>query len=88
MYTSGSTGKPKGVVVTHANLLATAAGAVEALGVRVGNEVYLGYLPLAHILELMAEFGMIGYGCTICYADPKTLTATGTYPIGALEQFR
>mmetsp|Transcript_1425 Transcript_1425/g.2496 ORF Transcript_1425/g.2496 Transcript_1425/m.2496 type:complete len:766 (-) Transcript_1425:115-2412(-) len=87
MYTSGSTGKPKGVVVTHANLLATSAGAIDALGVRMGKEVYLGYLPLAHILELMAEFGMIGFGCTICYADPKTLTATGAYPIGALEQF-
>ncbi|GMH83283.1 hypothetical protein TL16_g09542 [Triparma laevis f. inornata] len=87
MYTSGSTGKPKGVVVTHANLLATSAGAIEALGVRMGKEVYLGYLPLAHILELMAEFGMLGFGCTICYADPKTLTATGAYPIGALEQY-
>eukprot|EP00518_Triparma_eleuthera_P004587 CAMPEP_0182457702 /NCGR_PEP_ID=MMETSP1319-20130603/3210_1 /TAXON_ID=172717 /ORGANISM="Bolidomonas pacifica, Strain RCC208" /LENGTH=760 /DNA_ID=CAMNT_0024656227 /DNA_START=42 /DNA_END=2324 /DNA_ORIENTATION=+ len=87
MYTSGSTGKPKGVVVTHANLLATSAGAIDALGVKEGEDVYLGYLPLAHILELMAEFGMIGFGCVICYADPKTLTATGTYPIGALEQF-
>jgi long-chain acyl-CoA synthetase len=54
----------------------------------MGEDVYLGYLPLAHILELMAEFSMIGFGCQICYADPKTLTATGAYPIGALEQYR
>ncbi|GMI05592.1 hypothetical protein TrRE_jg1059 [Triparma retinervis] len=88
MFTSGSTGKPKGVVVTHRNLLATVAGAIHSLGVRLGEDVYLGYLPLAHILELMAEFSMIGFGCQICYADPKTLTATGAYPIGALEQYR
>jgi len=87
MFTSGSTGKPKGVVVTHKNLLATVAGAIHSLGVRLGEDVYLGYLPLAHILELMAEFSMIGFGCQICYADPKTLTTTGAYPIGALEQY-
>ena len=88
MFTSGSTGKPKGVVVTHANLLSAASAAKEALGVRQGEETYLGYLPLAHILELMAEFCQIGFGCTICYADPKTLTQTGAYPIGALAQYR
>ena len=87
MYTSGSTGKPKGVVVTHKNLLSTCSGAIDALGVRVGNDTYLGYLPLAHILELIAEIGMLGFGCTICYADPKTLTTTGAHPIGALEQY-
>jgi len=86
MYTSGSTGKPKGVVVKHSHLLSCAAAAKDGLGL-LEDDVYLGYLPLAHILELMAEFAMIGNGCTICYADPKTLTATGAYPIGALEQY-
>ena len=35
----------------------------------------------------MAEFAMIAMGCTICYADPKSLTATGAYPKGALEAY-
>lgn len=86
MYTSGSTGKPKGVVVTHAQVLAATAAGMSALGV-VSGDVYLGYLPLAHILELMAEFVQVAMGNTICYADPKTLTTTGAYPVGALEQF-
>lgn len=30
---------------------------------------------------------MIALGCVICYADPKTLTTKGAYPIGALEQY-
>lgn len=47
----------------------------------------MAYLPLAHIMELMAEFTMISMGCAICYADPKSLTATGSYPIGALEAY-
>ena len=87
MYTSGSTDKPKGVVIPHKVLVGACASAEIALGLRNGEDVYLGYLPLAHILELMAEYCMISQGCTICYADPKSLTATGAYPIGALEQY-
>jgi long-chain acyl-CoA synthetase len=87
MYTSGSTGKPKGVIITHAQIVATTAAAFVALGVRPGEDVYLAYLPLAHILEMMAEFVFLSMGCTLCYADPKSLTATGSYPIGALEHY-
>lgn len=86
MYTIGSTGKPKGVVITHAQVTSAASAAEEALGVNA-DDVYLGYLPLAHIMELMAEISFISMGSTICYADPKTLTAKGSYPLGALEQF-
>ena len=87
MYTSGSTGKPKGVVITQQCLVAACASGELALGIRQGEDVYLGYLPLAHIMELMAEFVMVSMGCSICYADPKSLTTTGAYPIGALEQY-
>lgn len=87
MYTSGSTGKPKGVMITHSQIVACAASVDVALEVDPGVDTYLGYLPLAHIMELMAEFMMISVGCAICYADPKSLTATGAYPKGALEEF-
>lgn len=86
MYTSGSTGKPKGVVISHKQVVAAIAAGMHTLEFRAGD-VYLGYLPLAHILELMAEFCCLGTGCVICYADPKTLTVKGAYPIGALEQY-
>lgn len=86
MYTSGSTGKPKGVVISHKQVVAAVAAGMYTLGIRAGD-VYLGYLPLAHILELMAEFCMLAIGCVICYADPKTLTVKGAYPVGALEQY-
>ncbi|KAL7561234.1 hypothetical protein ACA910_004155 [Epithemia clementina (nom. ined.)] len=87
MYTSGSTGKPKGVIINHRQIVGACAAGDVALGIRKGEDVYLAYLPLAHIMELMAEFVMICMGCTICYADPKSLTSTGAYPVGALEQF-
>ena len=87
MYTSGSTGKPKGVIVTHRQIVGACASGEIALGVRKGEDVYLAYLPLAHIMEMMAEFALMSMGCTLCYADPKSLTATGAHPIGALEAY-
>jgi long-chain acyl-CoA synthetase len=87
MYTSGSTGKPKGVVITHRQIVGAVSAGDLMLGIKHGEEVYLGYLPLAHIMELMAEFVMIAFGCTICYADPKSLTTTGAFPVGALELY-
>jgi len=86
MYTSGSTGKPKGVVLTHKNIVSCAASALYGFKA-TSEDVYMAHLPLAHIMELMAEFVFLSLGCTICYADPKTLTSKGSYPIGALEEF-
>jgi len=87
MYTSGSTGKPKGVVITHAQFTAATAALEAFLPFESGVDRHLGYLPLAHILELTAEILFISSGVTICYADPKTLTVKGSYPTGALEEF-
>ena len=86
MYTSGSTGKPKGVVVKHSAIVAGIAAAESKLPL-FSTSKYLGYLPLAHIFELMYEFACLSVGASIAYADPKSLLATGAYPAGALEVF-
>lgn len=87
MYTSGSTGKPKGVLIEHAHIVACCASVDAAVHLKSGIDLYLGYLPLAHILEMMAEFMMFAIGCGVCYADPRTISSTGSYPRGALEEF-
>lgn len=86
MYTSGSTGKPKGVVITHRSVIGAAASAEYILGLGPQDK-YLAYLPLAHIMELMLEFVVLANGCSLNFADPKSLTATGSFPIGALELY-
>ncbi|KAH9682772.1 Long chain acyl-CoA synthetase 6 (peroxisomal) [Citrus sinensis] len=49
-YTSGTTGTPKGAVLSHGNLIASVAGAT--LGTKFyPSDVYISYLPLAHIYE-------------------------------------
>ena len=67
-YTSGTTGGPKGAVITHANIVANAAGVAMLLMNADGEDIfrqgdrYICYLPLAHIYErfnftLVTHFG-------------------------------
>jgi len=78
MYTSGTTGTPKGVVLTHGNGLACVAGVEHALkGMANEKDVYLCYLPLAHIFEMTAEMSFFSFGAALGYGSPHTLTDNG-----------
>ncbi len=37
------------------------------------EDTYIGYLPLAHVLELSAELVCVSHGCRIGYSSPQTL---------------
>lgn len=73
MYTSGSTGKPKGVVMEHAQLVSGGAGMSQGVPLKPGQERYVSYLPLAHILALQIENIMLYLGSEIWYTDPRGL---------------
>ncbi len=53
-YSSGSTSEPKGVMLTHANLIANAAGATD-IGKYGDQDVSLSWMPLTH------DMGLIGF---------------------------
>ena len=50
---------PQGVMMSHRNVLATASAVMTIVPALGKKDVYLAYLPLAHILELAAEVGIV-----------------------------
>ncbi|XP_011135957.1 long-chain-fatty-acid--CoA ligase 4 isoform X2 [Harpegnathos saltator] len=72
MYTSGSTGVPKGVLLSHKNILTTLKAFCDAVEIRP-DDVFLGFLPLAHVFELLAESVCLLTGVPIGYSSPLTL---------------
>uniref|UniRef100_A0A224YSN0 long-chain-fatty-acid--CoA ligase n=1 Tax=Rhipicephalus zambeziensis TaxID=60191 RepID=A0A224YSN0_9ACAR len=77
MFTSGSSGMPKGVMASHRNLISSMNGfgvVCDKFGAYTCDDVYLAYLPLAHMLELAAEILLIGAGARIGYSSPLTIT--------------
>lgn len=74
MYTSGSTGRPKGVMMQHSNLIAGMTGQCQRIPGLGPKDIYIGYLPLAHVLELTAEISCLTHGCRIGYSSPHTLS--------------
>ena len=78
MYTSGSTGTPKGVVLPHEALVTTVKGFFFVVNPTRPGDIYLGYLPLAHILELLAEMTMLVQGIPVGYSSPTTMIDTST----------
>ncbi|XP_076811732.1 long-chain-fatty-acid--CoA ligase 4-like [Clavelina lepadiformis] len=74
MYTSGQSGDPKGVLINHSNFVAGMSGISTRVPDLNTSDVYIGYLPLAHVLELAAENIMICGGAKIGYSSPLTLS--------------
>nr|XP_016501799.1 PREDICTED: long chain acyl-CoA synthetase 4-like [Nicotiana tabacum] len=80
MYTSGTTGDPKGVLISNNSIVTLIAGVQRLLGSvnesLTVDDVYLSYLPLAHIFDRVIEECFINHGASIGFwrGDVKLLT--------------
>jgi len=64
-YTSGTTGEPKGAMISHRNMVGVFSGSEDRLKCSF-NDVYLSYLPLAHVLERLAFNVLLVNNVRIC----------------------
>ncbi|MCE3050038.1 Long chain acyl-CoA synthetase 7 peroxisomal [Datura stramonium] len=71
-YTSGTTGTPKGVVLSHANLIASVAGMTLAIKF-YPSDIYISYLPLAHIYERANQITSAYYGVAVGFYQGDNL---------------
>ncbi|KAI7753705.1 hypothetical protein M8C21_009346 [Ambrosia artemisiifolia] len=71
-YTSGTTGTPKGAVLSHGNMIANVAGG--SLGIKFyPSDVYISYLPLAHIYERSNQIILAYYGGSVGFYQGDNL---------------
>ncbi|XVE58060.1 hypothetical protein DITRI_Ditri04bG0140000 [Diplodiscus trichospermus] len=79
MYTSGTTGDPKGVLISNDSIVTLIAGVKRLLECvdeeLTAKDVYISYLPLAHIFDRVVEELFISLGASIGFwrGDVKLL---------------
>ncbi|KAI8884198.1 acetyl-CoA synthetase-like protein [Backusella circina FSU 941] len=81
-YTSGTTGVPKGAVLTQANCVASTYGVSHTTEIGTltsidDNDIYISYLPMAHVFERVAQGFIIFKGCSIGYFSGDTAQLMG-----------
>ncbi|KAL0371568.1 UNVERIFIED_CONTAM: Long chain acyl-CoA synthetase 1 [Sesamum angustifolium] len=71
MYTSGTSGAPKGVILTHENISTSIRGVdlfMDQFEDKMTvDDVYISFLPLAHILDRMIEEYFFHKGASVGY---------------------
>ncbi len=73
-YTSGTTGKPKGAMLSHRNLIASAAAFLAQTDLEAGDD-WLAYLPMAWIGDALYTLVLqmiVGFACN-CPESPETV---------------
>ena len=63
----------QGVLLSHINLVSTST-CILYLKKFTPADMYIAYLPLAHVLEMLSEMTMLLLGVPVGYSTPNTMT--------------
>ena len=66
MITNDDFLRASGVMLSHRNLISAMSSLINIAQFKP-NDRYIGYLPLAHVLELLAETSCLLYGIKVGY---------------------
>ena len=75
-YTSGTTGMPKGVILTHQNFVCNVGAMCKFDNGQfkiLDGDVYISYLPLAHVFERFMYLAMMAYGVSVGFYQGDVL---------------
>ena len=61
------------MLLSHLNLVSTST-CILYLKRFTPEDVYIAYLPLAHVLEMLSEMTMLLLGVSVGYSSPNTMT--------------
>lgn len=77
-YTSGTTGGSKGVMLTNANFLSAITNIMRLADTFkfVSKDVYISYLPLAHVFDRLGCHTMLAQGGAIGFFGGQILKIT------------
>lgn len=81
-------------MMSHANVVAAIGGIGSIVPERINErDLYIAFLPLAHVLELTAEMTVLSYGGALGFSSPLTLRDDGVCdaegrPAGDLSKLR
>jgi len=77
--------KKKGVMITYENILSVVGAVVSTVHLQ-SEDVYISYLPLAHVLALACETAMIKVGASFGYAVYSEIAAKNTTEVDKLHK--
>ena len=68
VYTSGTTGQPKGALLSHEQIMSEVGEVFDYVGT-CDTDITLTFLPFAHILGRIEQWGFVYHGFCLSYAE-------------------
>jgi long-chain acyl-CoA synthetase len=74
-YTSGTENNPKGVMLSNENFISAIANILKVAGDFPfrSDDVYISYLPLAHVFDRLGVYGVISIGAQVGFFGGQIL---------------